>query len=243
MTLLQQPYTLDEIVGLWRGVTDKHPELVKGLEDYFGHDRSERLSAAFTNYLRGELLAIKRDTIHRDQYVSLALSFEFTARLLGLFKADANNAIYLSFLDFQKVLKQKYNTSLPQVKFDFEGGTDSENKFLGEDEALKDYSNNLDEDFKGNRDVKDLACTKLRNDGIKAVMRWQHYRKELCSQTGSYIENCKCVLSEAFGRSIVIPAFFSIHDKKLENFYRKSTDDIKYYIEVPDSIPKRVDEG
>ena len=41
-------------------------------------------------------------------------------------------------------------------------------------------------------------------------------------------------LAEAFGRSIVIPSFFSYSDKKLTAFYRSATEGIMYEIAVPD---------
>ena len=41
-------------------------------------------------------------------------------------------------------------------------------------------------------------------------------------------------LAEAFGRSIVIPSFFSFIDKKLISFYRKTTGGIAYEVAVPE---------
>ncbi len=41
-------------------------------------------------------------------------------------------------------------------------------------------------------------------------------------------------LAEAFGRSIVIPSFFTFADKKLTSFYRRTTEGINYEVAVPD---------
>jgi hypothetical protein len=43
-------------------------------------------------------------------------------------------------------------------------------------------------------------------------------------------------LAEAFGRSIVIPSFFSFFDKKLANFYRQTTGGITYRVAVPEQF-------
>jgi hypothetical protein len=43
-------------------------------------------------------------------------------------------------------------------------------------------------------------------------------------------------LAEAFGRSIVIPSFFSFSDRRLLQFYRQNTKGITYRVAVPDSI-------
>ena len=43
-------------------------------------------------------------------------------------------------------------------------------------------------------------------------------------------------LAEAFGRSIVIPSFFSFTDRKLLHFYRQNTEGITYRVAVPETI-------
>ncbi len=43
-------------------------------------------------------------------------------------------------------------------------------------------------------------------------------------------------LAEAFGRSIVIPSFFSFSDKKLVAFYRSATPRICYRAAIPSEL-------
>ena len=43
-------------------------------------------------------------------------------------------------------------------------------------------------------------------------------------------------LAEAFGRSVVIPAFFSFLDKRLIGFYRDNSGGITYRVAIPEPL-------
>jgi hypothetical protein len=63
----------------------------------------------------------------------------------------------------------------------------------------------------------------LKKDGIEAIMLWQK-------------EKSIAALAEAFGRSIVIPSFFSFMDKRMIGFYRGTTRGISYRVPIPDDL-------
>ena len=49
-------------------------------------------------------------------------------------------------------------------------------------------------------------------------------------------EKSNAALAKAFGRSIVIPSFFSFMDKKTLKFYRAASQGITYRVNVPDEL-------
>ena len=63
----------------------------------------------------------------------------------------------------------------------------------------------------------------VKKDAIASIMEWQK-------------EQSIPSLAEAFGRSIVIPSFFSYADRRLLHFYRQTTEGITYRVAVPDTI-------
>ena len=71
--------------------------------------------------------------------------------------------------------------------------------------------------------MKTSVQKRVKNDGISAIMAWQQ-------------EQSIPVLAEAFGRTIVIPSFFSFSDKKLVQFYRRNTVGITYRVAVPETL-------
>jgi hypothetical protein len=79
----------------------------------------------------------------------------------------------------------------------------------------------LENSYEGKREVRESVQKRLKQDGIEAIMKWLHAKG---------IPE----LAEAFGRSIVIPSFFSFVDKRLVEFYRKTTGDIRYEVAVPE---------
>lgn len=94
---------------------------------------------------------------------------------------------------------------------------------IGEEEALSAFRHELDATWKGRREVKASVQNRLKQDGIRAIMKWQ--------QEKDFPE-----LAEAFGRSVVIPSFFSFRDRKLLDFYRRTTEGITYEVAVPEML-------
>jgi hypothetical protein len=110
------------------------------------------------------------------------------------------------------------DTDIGRGKVDAEG---TDPQIISEKEALEAFRNELDATWEGRREVKTSVQKRLKQDGIRAIMKWQ--------QEKDFPE-----LAEAFGRSVVIPSFFSFKDKKLLEFYRNTTEGISYEVAVPD---------
>jgi len=225
---LTQTYdcTIDEIITLLDEPSKYTPLLRKGLEDYFSPAKSGSIEKEFEKYLKHEMYMMKNNDFSRDNYIALTLSFQFTSPLLGLMKQD-ETGIYVQYKKFQKLLKEKYDLSDPRMKFDIR--EDVPESFLDEHDALDAYSDDLEENFGKDRNIKESVQDRLRQDGNNAVKLWQNKCK-------SQDEASLAALSEAFGRCVVIPTFFSYKDKKLLNFYHESTKNIKYYIEIPEQF-------
>jgi|GEM_PF-1121667 len=102
----------------------------------------------------------------------------------------------------------------------FGGGS---SKTIGEKEALSAFRQELDATWKGSREVKSSVQKRLKQDGIRSIMKWQ--------QEKDFPE-----LAEAFGRCVVIPSFFSFRDRKLLDFYRRTTEGITYEVAVPEIV-------
>lgn len=98
-----------------------------------------------------------------------------------------------------------------------------EGKMAGEKEAMEAYRNEVDEYFGESREVKKSVQKRVKMDAINSIIVWQR-------------EQSIPLLAEAFGRTIVIPSFFSFTDRKLLNFYRRNTEGITYRVAVPESI-------
>ncbi len=96
-------------------------------------------------------------------------------------------------------------------------------QMIREKEALEAFRNELDATWEGRREVKSSVQKRLKQDGIQSIMKWQ--------QEKDFPE-----LAEAFGRSVVIPSFFSFRDRKLLEFYRSTTEGITYEVAVPELL-------
>jgi hypothetical protein len=94
---------------------------------------------------------------------------------------------------------------------------------VGEKEALKAFRQELEEHYEGVREVKESVQQRLKKDAISSIIDWQR-------------EKNIPLLAEAFGRSIVIPSFFSFKDKKLIQYYRANTQGIMYRVAVPETL-------
>jgi len=206
-----QSVSIEEIVSRIESDSGERPPL----EHYFSPDRKEAFTKGFLHYLHTELLEAKHGHMDLDLYLVFLLAFQFVSPLLEIMTAKELDS-------FRQILTKKYNISDPDLNLHF-GFDGEEGEMLGEKEAMEAFRNELDETYQGRREVKETVQKRLKLDGIKAIMRWQQEQS---------LKN----LAEAFGRSVVIPAFFSFKDKKLIGFYRDNTGGITYRVAVPEAL-------
>lgn len=203
--------TIEEIVSLGNLWDDTRPPL----ENYFSPSRREQFEKDYIHYLNTLLLEVKHGNLDLDLYLVFVLTFQFIAPLLGI---PVEKELGL----FYKTLEQRYDVEELDINLHFstEGGS---RKMIGEEEALSAFRQELDATWEGRREVKESVQKRLKQDGIRAIMRWQ--------QEQDFPE-----LAEAFGRSVVIPSFFSFRDRKLLGFYRSTTEGITYEVAVPEML-------
>jgi hypothetical protein len=159
------------------------------------------------------LLEVKHGNLDLDLYLVFVLTFQFIAPLLGI---PVEKELGL----FYKILEQRYDVDEMDINLHF-STYEGSNKMIGEEEALSAFRQELDATWEGRREVKERVQKRLKQDGIRAIMRWQ--------QEKDFPE-----LAEAFGRSVVIPSFFSFRDRKLLGFYQSTTEGITYEVAVPE---------
>ncbi|MDF1572905.1 MAG: hypothetical protein P1P82_14955 [Bacteroidales bacterium] len=208
--------TIEEIVSLGNQRDDTRPPL----ENYFSPARREQFEKEHIHYLNTLLLEMKHGHLDLDLYLVFVLTFQFIAPLLGI---PAEKELG----QFYKILEQRYDVDELDINLHFSTdqyvappGTISSYR---EEEALSAFRQELDATWEGRREVKESVQKRLKQDGIRAIMRWQ--------QEKDFPE-----LAEAFGRSVVIPSFFSFRDRKLLGFYRSTTEGITYEVAVPSCI-------
>lgn len=211
--------SIEEILILGENKGMNQPDL----EHYFSPTRKEMFIKDYLHYLNTSLLEVKHGNLDLDLYLTLVLSFQFTAPLLQIHAEKELGIFYRSLEQKYKVNDLDINLRFRREKEDDElhEPKDPKEQMINEEEALSSFRQELDNSYQGRRDVKETVQKRLKQDGIEAIMRWQH--------TKAIPE-----LAEAFGRSIVIPSFFSFTDKKLINFYRSTAERIVYEVAVPD---------
>ena len=185
------------------------------MEHYFSPSRKEAFIKDFLHYLNTELLEAKHGKMDLDLYLVFILTFQFVAPLLEI-------SVKKELSLFIRILVKNYQISQPDLNLHF-GLSDEEEQMLGEKEVLEAFIQELDETYAGSREVKEVVQKRLKMDGIEAIMQWQQ------EQTLQH-------LAEAFGRSIVLPSFFSFSDKKMIRFYRENTGGITYQVAVPETF-------
>jgi len=201
--------TIEEILTLGESLERNQPTL----EYYFSPPRKEVFIKDYLHYLNTSLLEVKHGHLDLDLYLMLALSFQFTSPLLEI-------PVDKELDQFYHILECHYNVDELDINLHF--ATDElEEGMVAEEAALVSFRKELENSYDGRREVKESVQKRLKQDGIGAIMKWQ--------QAKGIPE-----LAEAFGRSIVIPSFFSFIDKKLVEFYRKTTQGIRYEVAVPD---------
>lgn len=203
--------TIEEIIN----VCDSDPASKPRLEHYFSPSRKAHFIQEFLHYLNTGLLEAKQGKLHREQYLAFLLSFQFIAPLLEI-PSEKELGI------FYRILQKKYQVDEVDLNLHF-SMEQYEGKMVGEKEAMKAFRNEVDEYFGESREVKTSVQKRLKKDAINSIIVWQR-------------EQSIPELAEAFGRTIVIPSFFSFTDRKLLNFYRRNTEGITYRVAIPESI-------
>jgi hypothetical protein len=201
--------TIEEILSLGRKFAITQPPL----EHYFSPGRKEQFIKEYIHYLNSSLLEAKHGQMDLDLYLMFVISFQFIAPLLGI---SAEKEMVL----FYRIVQENYQVAEPDINLHFTINTIEEG-MAGEDEALSSFRHELEHSYTGRREVKESVQGRLKQDGIESINNWQK-EKDLPS------------LAEAFGRSIVIPSFFSSLDKRLVQFYQDSTAGITYEVAIPD---------
>jgi len=204
--------TIDEILAVCEG----NPGAKPILEHYFSPTKKASFIKEFLHYLNSGLLDAKHGSLDQDQYLAFVLSFQFTAPLLDI---PTEKELGLFFRILQKTYKiEELDLNLHFSLENYEGA------LVGEKEALEAFKRELGEFYGDSLEVKQRVQLRLKKDAIASIMEWQR-------------ENNIPLLAEAFGRSIVIPSFFSFSDKKLVQFYRQTTEQITYRVAVPEQLP------
>ena len=200
--------SIEEVLALGEGLTDRHP----ALEHYFSPTKKEQFIKDYLHYLNSELLEARHGNLDQELYLVFVLSFQFVAPLLEIHSEKELGLFY-------RILQKTYDVNEPDLNLHFTMDH-LEEGMIGEEEALLAFRQELEASYEGLREVKESVQKRLKKDALSAIMQWQQ-DKSLPS------------LAEAFGRTIVIPSFFSFVNKKLVSYYRRATGDISYEVAVP----------
>lgn len=203
--------TIEEIMN----ACDSGQGVKPTLEHYFSPSKKQNFIKEYLHYLNTGLLEAKHGKLHREQYLAFILSFQFTAPLLEIPAAKELGLFY-------RILHKTYKVDEIDLNLHF-SLEQYEGEMVGEKEALIAFRNEVDDYFGESREVKTSVQRRLKKDAINSIMAWQQ-------------EQRIPVLAEAFGRTIVIPSFFSYTNKKLIQFYRRNTGGIAYRVAVPETI-------
>ncbi len=203
--------SIDEIVAACESDYGAKPIL----EYYFSPTKKESFIKEFLHYLNTGLLEAKHGNLDQDQYLAFVLSFQFTAPLLDI---PSEKELGLFFRILQKTYKvEELDLNLHFSMEQYEGA------LVGEKEALDAFKSELEDYYGDSLEVKESVQKRLKNDAIASIIEWQR-------------EHNIPLLAEAFGRSIVIPSFFSCSHKRLVHFYRQCTEGITYRVAVPEQL-------
>lgn len=203
--------SIEEVLSLCSAGERKKPPL----EHYFSPTKKEAFIKDYLRFLNSGLMDAKQQGLDTDQYVLFILSFQFVAPLLEI---PAEKEFGLFF----RILEKWYNVEELDLNLHF--STEHHEKgTMSEQEAINAFRDELEDRYKGIRQVKESVHGRLRKDAIAAIMKWQK-DKSIPS------------LAEAFGRTVVIPSFFNFMDKRMIRFYRGTTQGITYRVAVPEEI-------
>jgi len=203
--------SIDDIVS----ACENDPGSKPTLEHYFSPTKKEAFIKDFLHYLNSGLLEAKHGNLDKEQYLAFILSFQFTAPLLEISTEKELGLFY-------RILQKTYKVEEVDLNLHFSMEL-YEGEMVGEKEALEAFRSEVGEFFGDSRELKKSVQLRVKKDAIASIMDWQR-------------EQSIPVLAEAFGRTIVIPSFFSFSDRRLQQFYRQNTEGITYRVAVPDSI-------
>jgi len=203
--------SIDDIVS----ACENDPGSKPTLEHYFSPTKKEAFIKDFLHYLNSGLLEAKHGNLDKEQYLAFILSFQFTAPLLEISTEKELGVFY-------RILQKTYKVEEVDLNLHFSMEL-YEGEMVGEKEALEAFRSEVGEFFGDSRELKKSVQLRVKKDAIASIMDWQR-------------EQSIPVLAEAFGRTIVIPSFFSFSDRRLQQFYRQNTEGITYRVAVPDSI-------
>jgi hypothetical protein len=203
--------TIDEILAACEVESGEKPQLDK----YFSPTKSAEFIKDFLHYLNTGLLEARHGNLDKEQYLALILSFQFTAPLLEI---SAEKELVL----FYRILEKTYQVEEVDLNLHF-CMEQYESEMVGEKEALEAFRSDLNQFYGDSLEVRESVQKRLKSDAIHSIMAWQK-------------EQQLPELAEAFGRSVVIPSFFSFNDKRLVQFYRTATEGITYRVAVPENI-------
>ena len=206
-----QTVSIDEVVRACENAQEGKPPL----EHYFSPTKKASFIKKFLHYLNTGLLDAKHGQLDAEQYLAFVLSFQFTAPLLEI---PAEKELGLFF----RILQNTYGVKELDLNLHF-GTEDHESDMVGEKEALEALRHDLEDYFGESREVKESVRKRVKKDAVNSILDWQR-------------ERSIPTLAEAFGRSIVIPSFFSFRDNKLRQFYRANTLGIMYQVAVPEAL-------
>ncbi|MCK4881132.1 MAG: hypothetical protein KAS82_10740, partial [Bacteroidales bacterium] len=190
--------TIDEIMT----ACENNPGTKPPLEHYFSPTKKAAFIKDCLHYLNSGLLEAKHGNLDKEQYLAFILSFQFSAPLLEI---SAEKELGLFF----RILQKTYQVVEVDLNLHF-SMEQYEGEMVGEREALEAFRSELGEFYGDSLEVKESVQKRVRKDAIASIMEWQR-------------EQSIPTLAEAFGRSIVIPSFFSFTDKRLVHFYRQTT--------------------
>ncbi|MEN8226859.1 MAG: hypothetical protein ABFS38_01800 [Bacteroidota bacterium] len=203
--------SIDEVLSLGEKLPGERPQL----EHYFSPTKREAFIKDYLHYLNSGLLDAKHGNLDMDLYLVFVLSFQFTAPLLEI---PAEKELGL----FYRLLQKTYQVEEIDMNLNFSIEA-HKNGMVSEQEAINTYRDELEDTYNGIREVTESVQKRLKKDAIEAIMKWQR-------------EKNIPALAEAFGRSIVIPSFFSFMDKRMLSFYRGTTRGISYRVAVPEVL-------
>jgi len=203
--------SLDELLSICEHDPGEKPQL----EHYFSPTKKAQFIKDFLHFLNTGLLDAKHGKLDLDKYLAFILSFQFTAPLLEI-PSEKELGI------FYRILEKNYQVEDLDLNLHFSRES-RESGMVSEQEALNAFRDELEDAYNGLREVKEGVQKKLKQDAIESIMLWQK-------------DKSNAALAEAFGRSIVIPSFFSFTDKKTMKFYRAATHGITYRVAVPEEI-------
>lgn len=201
--------SIDEVLS----IGEKHHRETPPLEHYFSPTKREAFTRDYIHFLNSGLLDAKHGKMDIDLYLVFVLSFQFTAPLLEI-------AVEKELGLFYRLLQKTYQVEEIDMNLHFSMES-HKSGMVTEQEAINAFRDELEDTYNGIREVKESVQKRLKKDAIEAIMKWQK-------------DKSIPALAEAFGRSVVIPSFFSFMDKKMISFYRGTTHGISYRVAVPE---------